>query len=253
VTIPLYLDDAYARATTARVVARGRELAEPDASDAEPSGDVVVLDRTILYAESGGQPGDHGWMRWRGGEARVVDSTWRGKEAILHRLDGPAPPVGTEVAVEVDWPRRHGLMRHHTAVHVLSAVVADRWKALFTGGQLYPEKARLDAEFAEWKPEMTKEIEAAVNAVVARDLPVSHATIPREEYERGGYSRLRDVGVDPAIREVRLTVIGDPAAPFDRQADGGTHVRSTREVGRVVLDKSENKGKGHRRIALHVE
>lgn len=238
-TRTLYLDDAYLRKTTGRVT--------------ESAGNEVVLDQTVLYGESGGQPGDHGWLRWAGREARVVDSRWRGKEAVVHVLDQPAPPPGETVDVELDWARRYPLMRHHTAVHVLSNVVHATWGALFTGGQLYPEKARLDAEFSEWKPEMLKEIEAKVNDVLAKDLPVSHATIPRDVYERGGLSRLRDIGVDPSIREIRLTIIGDPRSPFDRQADGGTHVRSTREVGRVVLDKSENKGKGHRRIALHVE
>lgn len=238
-TRTLYLDDAYLRKTPATVV--------------ESDGQVVILDQTILYAESGGQPGDQGWLRWAGGEARVVDSTWRGKEAVVHHLDAAAPPEGTVVEIEVDWARRHPLMRHHTAAHVLSAVASAKYGATFTGGQLYPEKARFDAELKEWRPEMTKEIEVAVNEVLAKDLPVSHATIPREEYEKGGYSRLRDVAVDPAIREVRLTIIGDPASPFDKQADGGTHVRSTREVGRIVVDKAENKGKGHRRIAFHVE
>lgn len=238
-TRPLYLDDAYLRTTDATVV--------------ESTGQEVVLDRTVLYAESGGQPGDHGWLRWSGGEARIVDSKWRGKEAVVHTLEGAAPPAGTDVKVEVDWARRYPLMRHHTAAHVVSAVAGSLYGAIFTGGQLYPEKARFDAEFQEWKPEMLKEIEVGVNQVLAKDLGVSHATISRQEYEQGGYSRLRDVGVDPAIREIRLTIIGDPASPFDRQADGGTHVRTLREVGRVVMDKAENKGKGHRRIAFHVE
>jgi Ser-tRNA(Ala) deacylase AlaX len=241
VTLPLYLGDAYARSANSKVV--------------EASADGVVLDRTVLFAESGGQMGDQGWLRVEGRVARVVDTQWRGREAIVHKLEegAPLPLVGEEVLVEVDWPRRYGLMRHHTAVHVLSAILGDRWKALFTGGQLYPDRARLDCEFAEWKPEMAPAIEQAVNETLARNLPVSHQTISREEYNKGGYSRLRDVQVDEAIRDVRLTIIGDPAAPFDRQADGGTHVRATDEVGRIVVDKSENKGKGHRRLTIHVE
>ncbi|MHB8584360.1 MAG: alanyl-tRNA editing protein [Thermoplasmatota archaeon] len=241
-TAALYLDDAYLRSTTARVVESG------------PEG--IVLDRTILYAESGGQPGDQGTLRSGSNAWRVSDAQWRGREAIVHKIDPasePLPPVGTEVAVEVDWTRRYPLMRHHTAVHVLSAVVGNRWGALFTGGQLYPEKARLDCEFKEWKPEMLTEIQDAVNEVLAKDLPVTHRTIPRAEYDAGGYSRLRDVKVDETIQEIRLTIIGTPPAAFDTQADGGTHVQSTREVGRVVVDKSENKGKGHRRLALHVD
>lgn len=228
-TDKLYLRDAYLRSTPARVLA------------VEEAG--VVLDRTVCYAESGGQMADHGLVRGPAGEARVVDTQARGGD-VVHRLEGPLPRAGDEVVVELDWPRRYGLMRNHTAAHVLCGVLYQRFASTSTGNQLYPDKGRADFEFKEWRPEMKGEIEAACNEVLARDLKVEHAWIPREEFERGGLLRTKEDLVDPTLKEVRLTdIVG-----FDRQADGGTHVRSLAEVGRMVFGKVENKGKGIRRL-----
>ena len=233
-TEKLYLRDAYLRAATARVV----RVAE----------DHVVLDRTVLYGESGGQMGDHGTLRSAAGVARVVDSQVEGDD-VVHRLEGPIPAVGEEVEVEVEWSRRYGLMRNHTAAHVLCGVMHQRFGSYATGNQLYPDKGRADFEFKEWRPEMKDEIEAACNEVLARDLKVEHAWIPREEFERGGLLRTKQDLVDPTLKEVRLTdIVG-----FDRQADGGTHVRGLAEVGRMRFGKVDNKGKGIRRLEWRLE
>lgn len=234
----LYLEDAYLRACDATVVS--------------VDGARVVLDQTVLYAESGGQAPDHGVLRWDGGEAKVVDSQVVGGGHVgdvAHTLDGAGPPPGATVRVEVDWPRRYGLMRHHTAAHLLCAVVHRDHKAKFTGGQLYPDRARLDVHFDGWDPEWVRRIEAAANAEAQKGYAVRHDEVPREELQKRDLLRTATDLIDPAVRVVRLTdIVG-----LDVQADGGTHVRDTREVGRIVLGKAENKGKGHRRISYHCE
>lgn len=228
-TDKLYLRDAYLRSAAARVV--------------RVDGDRVVLDRTVCYAESGGQMGDAGVLRSPAGVARIVDTQGAGAD-VAHRVEGPLPAVGDAVEVEVDWPRRYGLMRNHTAAHVLCGVIHQRFGSYATGNQLYPDKGRADFELKEWRPEMKAEIEAACNDVLARDLKVEHSSIPRAEFERGGLLRTKLDLVDPTLAEVRLTdIVG-----FDRQADGGTHVRSLAEVGRMRFGKVDNKGKGIRRL-----
>lgn len=234
----LYLDDAYRRTC--------------DATVARVEGDEVVLDATVLYAESGGQAADHGWLRWDEQESRVVDSQVAGGGHvgdIVHTLEGAAPTVGESVKVEVDWPRRYGLMRHHTAAHLVAAVVHRDFKAKFTGGQLYPDRARLDVHFDGWDPEWPRRIEVAVNAEIAKGHAVRNYEITRAEFERGDLLRTAENLLDPSLDVIRITdIVG-----LDAQADGGTHVRDVREVGHFVVEKVDNKGKGHRRIAYRCE
>lgn len=234
----LYLEDAYLR--------------ECDATVLSADGPKIVLDATVLYAESGGQAADHGTVRWEGGEARVVDSQIAGGGHVgdvVHTLEGAVPPAGARVRVAVDWERRHGLMRHHTAAHLVAAVVYRDYKAKFTGGQLYPDRARLDIHFDSWDPELPARIEAAANAEAQKGYPVRNYEISREEFATGDLLRTAENLVDPNLATIRLTdIVG-----LDVQADGGTHVRDTREVGRIVMGKAENKGKGHRRLSYRCE
>ncbi|HEX2022419.1 MAG TPA: alanyl-tRNA editing protein [Candidatus Thermoplasmatota archaeon] len=235
----LYLDDAYLRACDATVV--------------RAEGSKVVLDRTVLYAESGGQAPDHGVLRWDGREARVVDSQVEGGGHVgdvAHALEGEAPASGTRVQVEVDWPRRHGLMRHHTAAHLIAAVLQRDFRgAKFTGGQLYPDRARIDVHFDAWDPEIPKRVGEAANAEAQKGYAVKNYEITREEFAKGDWLRTAENLLDPAIERVRITdIVG-----LDAQADGGTHVRDTREVGRIVMEKADNKGKGHRRLSFRCE
>lgn len=234
----LFATDAYLRECVATV------LRSDDAK--------LVLDQTVLYAESGGQAPDHGVVRWPGGEARVVDVQIAGGGhvgEIVHTLDGPGPAVGTRVSVAVDWPRRYGLMRHHTAAHLIAAVVYRDFKAKFTGGQLYPDRARLDVHFDAWDPELPQRIAAVANAEAAKGYEVKNYEISREEFEKGDLLRTAENLVDPHLTSIRMTdIVG-----LDVQADGGTHVRNTREVGRIVMGKAENKGKGHRRLSFTLE
>lgn len=234
----LYLDDAYLRECDAKVVS--------------VAGQNVVLDQTVLYAESGGQAPDFGALAWDGQEAKVVDSQVAGGGHvgdITHTLVGTEPPAGAQVRVKLDWGRRFGLMRHHTAAHVFAAVMHKLAKAKFTGGQLYPDRARFDAHFEAWDPEIPKKLERMVNEEIERGYDVKNYTISRAQFEKGDLLRTAENLLDPAIAEIRITdIVG-----LDAQADGGTHVRHTREVGRVVVGKADNKGKGHRRISFHCE
>lgn len=248
----LYLDDAYLRECDATV-----------ARHAEP--DKVVLDQTVLYAESGGQAPDHGTIRWDGQEARVVDSQIEGGGHVgdvTHTVEGAVPPPGARVRVALDWERRYGLMRHHTAAHVIAAVLHHELKAKFTGGQLYPDRARIDVQFEAWDPALPQRIEARANEEAAKGYAVRNYEISREEFQKGDLLRTATDLVDPGLQRIRMTDIVDSAVPqghglalppgghrLDVQADGGTHVRDTREVGRIVMGKAENKGKGHRRLS----
>lgn len=232
----LYLDDAYLRACEARVVS--------------VAGDLVVLDQTVLYAESGGQAPDFGTLAWGGSQARVVDTQVASgghTGDIVHRVEGPPPPMGTRVQVTLDWERRYGLMRHHTAAHVFAAVLHHEHRgAKFTGGQLYPDRGRFDAHFEAWDADIPKRLEAAVNEAIAKGYEVRNYTVSRAAFEKGDLLRTAENLLDPDIQDVRITdIVG-----LDAQADGGTHVRHTREVGRIAVGKADNKGKGHRRISF---
>ncbi len=232
-TSRLYLDDAYQR--------------ECDATVLRVDGARVVLNATVLYAESGGQAADHGTLTWAGGTARVTDTQIEGAGHIgdiVHTLEGDLPPVKTAVHVALDWDRRFGLMRHHTAAHVIAAVVYQDHGAKFTGGQLHPDRARLDIHFDAWDPAIPKKLEARVNEELAKGYDIKNYEVTRDAFEKGDLLRTATDLVDPALTSIRLTdIVG-----LDVQADGGTHVKNTREVGRIEMGKADNKGKGHRRL-----
>ncbi|HEX2052847.1 MAG TPA: alanyl-tRNA editing protein [Actinomycetota bacterium] len=136
-------------------------------------------------------------------------------------------------------------MRHHTAAHLVAAVVYRDFKAKFTGGQLQPDRARLDVHFDRWEPDLPQRIEAVVNEEAQKGYEVRNYDVSREEFLRGDLLRTAQNLVDPNLARVRLTdIVG-----LDVQADGGTHVRNTREVGRIEMGKADNKGKGHRRLS----
>ena len=227
--------DAYAREIEATVTA------------VHPEG--VVLDRTVFYARSGGQPGDTGWLRWEGGAARVTDTIRRGG-APLHVVEGTAPPAGVRVRGEIDWDRRHTLMRTHTALHALSGIVWRDYHAKVTGGNMEPGAARMDFELESLSPEFGREVEEKVNAALAADRPVTVAFLPRAE-----------ALADPDLIRTKVNLIPEHVDPIrvidiegiDRQADGGTHVRSTGEVGTVRVVKTENKGKTFKRLRIELD
>ena len=233
-TEELFATDAYVRSCEAAVEEAGDEG--------------VVLDRTVCYARGGGQPGDAGVLRWEGGEVRVLDTLKRGGR-LLHEVDGDPPAPGIEVTAEIDWDRRHTLMRTHTALHALSAVVFRDYDAKVTGGNMEPGAARMDFELATIDAEFGRGVEEKLNAELAEDRPVLVSFIPRAR-----------ALADPDLIRTKVNLIPESVDPIrvieieglDKQADGGTHVRSTAEVGRVRVAKTENKGKAFKRMRIEL-
>ena len=230
----LYLTDAELRTFDASVVA---------AADG-----AVVLDRTAFYVTGGGQPHDSGRLRWDGGEAAVVDVRKRDGE-VWHSLDGDVPAVGTTVHGEIDWDRRSALMRTHTALHVLCGVIWNRWGKAVTGGDMQPLSARMDFEFDPLPEGFGPEVEALVNAELAAARPIEVSFLPRSTaVEDEDLIRTKVNMIPESVSEIRVVdIVG-----LDKQADGGTHVSSTDQVGRIRVVKTESKGKGNKRIRIEV-
>ena len=226
----LYQRDAYLRAFRATVVDR-RDRA-------------VALDRTAFYPTGGGQPHDTGTL---GGQA--VTEVHKEGDAVWHTLDGTAPAVGTEVDAELDWDRRHALMRTHTALHVLCGVIWNEWRVPVTGGNMEPLSARMDFEFDPLPEGFARRVEELVNAELAAARPIEVDFLPRDSaLEDADLIRTKVSLVPETVPEIRVVdIVG-----LDKQADGGTHVRTADEVGRIRVVKTENKGKGFKRVRLEV-
>jgi misacylated tRNA(Ala) deacylase len=231
----LYLHDAYLRSVDAVVAA----------ADA----DRVALDRTVFYATGGGQPHDTGVLRHDRGEARVVDVRKDG-DAVWHTVEGPVPAVGAAVAAEIDWDRRHRLMRTHSALHVLCGVIWHEWGVPVTGGNMEPLAARMDFELDPTPEGFGPRVEELVAAEIAADRPIEVSFLPRSEAVLDEALIRTKVSLVPeSVREIRVVdIVG-----LDKQADGGTHVRSTAEIGTVRVVKTESKGKGNKRVRIVVE
>lgn len=226
----LYLADAYAGEVETEVVA--------------VAGNAVALRETPFYPGGGGQPADRGWIRWPGGEVIVAGHRREG-ERIWHEVEGAPPPGGTVRAV-LDWPHRFAVMRHHTAVHVLSGVVYHLFGATVTGGQIYPDRARMDFTLEDLSRERVAAIEQEANRVIAEGRDVLVRFVGREEFDRLDLVRTARNLVPAHLTTIRVVEI----AGFDAQADGGTHVRNTREIGTLRVVKTENKGKINRRLEI---
>lgn len=229
--------DAYARSLAARVL--------------ETDGAAVLLDRTVFYPGGGGQPADAGWLRAAGGTAwRVIGARKAGDE-VWHLLEegAEAPAVGAAVTAELDWERRYSLMRTHSALHMLCGVVWRDWGASVTGGNMEPLAGRMDFEFETMAGELVAEIERRVNVEIAADREIRVAILPREEaFAIPDLIRTKINLLPDGIREVRtIEIVG-----LDLQADGGTHVAHTGEIGRVRVTGYESKGRINKRIRIEV-
>ena len=233
-TDELFATDAYVTSCEATV----REVRD----------DGLVLDRTVFYARGGGQPGDTGVLRWGGGEVRITDTSKKDGE-VVHAFEGEAPPAGAAVTGEIDWDRRHTLMRTHTALHALSGIVFRDYGAKVTGGNMEPGTARMDFELETIGAEFGREVEEKLNGALAEDHPVHVSFVPRTEALADADLIRTKVNLIPeSVDPIRVIDIEG----LDKQADGGTHVRSTAEVGRVRVAKTENKGKGFKRMRIEL-
>lgn len=237
----VYSTDAYAREVDAVVV------------DVDRDRSAVLLDRTVFYPGGGGQPADRGAL-WIGHDRLAVEAVAADRRGIWHVVgdgDGTGlvlPAVGTALRGELDWDRRLRLMRTHTAMHALCGVVWERFASPVTGGNMQPGEGRLDFEIDDWDRERDQgPIEDELNRRLAEALPVEISFLPRDEADADPSLIRTKVSLLPAsLREVRVVdIVG-----LDRQADGGTHVGSTAEVGAVRVLKVDNKGKGFRRIRI---
>ena len=213
----------------------------------------VALDRTAFYPGGGGQPYDTGWLTI--GDVRYpVTQSQRAQGELWHRLatDGgePSISVGDAAAGELDWARRYQLMRTHTAMHILCGVVWRDYGASVTGGNMEPGQSRMDFEFASLSRELISEIEAKCNAEIAAARPVRAAILPREEaFAIPDLIRTKINLLPAGISEVRtIELVG-----LDLQADGGTHVRNTAEVGVMRIVDYKSKGKINKRIYIGLE
>ncbi|HEY2813946.1 MAG TPA: alanyl-tRNA editing protein [Acidimicrobiales bacterium] len=226
----LFLHDAYLTTADATVVA--------------VEGDRVALDRTNFYATGGGQPHDTGRL----GEGRVTDVRKDGN-MVWHSVEGASPAAGDQVRLEIDWERRHALMRTHTALHVLCGVIWNEWGTAVTGGNMEPLSARMDFEFDPLPEGFGPRVEQLVNDELAAARRIEVSFLPRETaVEDEDLIRTKINMIPDWVKEIRVVdIVG-----LDKQADGGTHVRSTDEVGRVRVVKTESKGKGNKRIRIEI-
>jgi misacylated tRNA(Ala) deacylase len=224
-------------------------LREFDAVVTEIVGDGVVLDRTAFYPGGGGQPCDLGRLLAVGEEWQVV-KVKRSEGRIVHKLDRDPPPVGTQVIGTLDWERRYALMRTHTAMHILCGVIWRDYGASVTGGNMEPLRGRMDFEFERMQAELVSEIEAKINVEVAAARPVSVQILPREEaFQIPDLIRTKINLLPPHITEVRVVTIEG----LDTQADGGTHVANTSEVGPLRIADYKSKGRINKRLVVALE
>lgn len=235
----LYYTDAYLREFDSRVLAADRQRK------------AIALAETAFFPTGGGQPHDTGELRFDGTMARVVDVRKDGA-IVWHMLADEAdlPAIGAAAHGLIDWERRYLTMRLHTAQHILNGIIWRDYGAQVTGAQITPPEGRLDFELPAMSQEFARTVEERINEVVAEDLPVRILFLPRAEADR-----------DPSLIRLKANLIPRSVDPLriidivglDRQADGGTHVASTAEVGNVRVTKAESKGKANKRIRIALD
>lgn len=236
-TEKIYAVDSYARQMGAAVV-------RTDVDDNR-----VLLDQTVFYPGGGGQPHDVGHLAIGDDRLEVVRVT-EDADGVWHWLEGSLPRVDTALDGVIDWDRRFSLMRTHTAMHALCGVIWNRFESPVTGGNMQPGAGRLDFDLPEWTADQIPIIEAELNEELARRRAVDVSFLPRNAADEDPSLIRTKVNLLPkGIEEVRvIDIVG-----LDRQADGGTHVSDTGQVGRITIPKAENKGRGFRRIRVRLE
>jgi misacylated tRNA(Ala) deacylase len=235
----LYQTDSYLKEFDAEVIA----------VDAESR--AIVLNKSAFYPGGGGQPNDVGQLALAGGQVYPVEKVKKQDADVLHFLGGdlPLPEVGAQVHGKIDWDRRYQLMRTHSALHVLCGTVFRDYGALVTGGNMEPGNGRMDFEFERLQGELVGEIEAAVNKEVEAGHDIRVKILPREEaFQIPDLIRTKINLLPEGITEVRtVEIVG-----LDLQADGGTHVRNTSEIGKIKVVDYKSKGAINKRIYIEV-
>lgn len=210
----------------------------------------VILDRTVFYARGGGQPGDTGTIHWDGGEVEVIDTIRRGGSPVHVVAEGSQlPEPGIPVEAVIDWERRYRTMRTHTALHALSGVIYRDFGAKVTGGNMEPGMARMDFELESMSQELGRLVEATLNEELVKGYPTEIVLLAREAALQDPDLIRTKVNLIPEwVSEIRVVdIVG-----LDRQADGGTHVASTLEVGAVRVTKTESKGRSNKRMRIEL-
>jgi len=208
-----------------------------------------VLDRTAFYPGGGGQPSDTGIFHAGGAQYKVTKLS-RVEGQLVHEMEGTPPAVGQAVHGVVDWDRRYQLMRTHTALHILCGVIWRDFGVQVTGGDMKTLAARMDFELESMSATFAQEVEAKINAEVAAARPIAIKTLPREEaFQIPDLIRTKINLLPPTIQQVRVVEI----VGLDMQADGGTHVANTREVGRIRVVGHESKGRINKRLRIEVD
>ncbi len=230
----LYLEDSY--------------LKECEATVIRVDGKYIVLDKTIFYPTSGGQECDKGKLVRNGEEFNVVFVKKIGED-ISHEVDKEGLKIGDQVKCILDWNRRYSLMKYHTAAHILSAVFHKEANALITGNQKDEDKARIDFDLENFDRDKINEYIKKANEIIKRDLEVKAYYLSKEEaFKDPNLFKLKNV-LPKDLEELRIVEIGD----VDKQADGGTHVKNTKEIGEIEFLKAENKGKSNRRVYFKIK
>ncbi len=229
-TEALYMKDAYLKKWEAKVVSVKDDK-------------FIVLDKTAFYPKGGGQPWDEGFIVKDGEKFKVA---YVGKFAgeISHEVEKPGLKEGEHVSCEIDWERRYTYMRYHTACHLVSNVLYRKANAKITGNQIELDKARMDFSMEDYSPEKLLIFVEESNEIIKKNLPITIETMSRAAVlEEPELARLA-VGLPKNLQEFRIVKIGD----IDKQVDGGTHVNSLNEIGKIEMTKTINKGKSNRRL-----
>ena len=224
-------------------------LKEFDSTVTDTTAKGVVLDRTAFYPGGGGQPADSGLLSV-GDDVYQVKKLSRSDGKLVHEIDGDMPPIGTQVHGVLDWGRRHQLMRTHTALHILCGVVWRDYGAKVTGGNMQPGSARMDFEMENMSSDFAKKVEELINREVEASRDIVIGNYPRDEAFKIPDLIRTKINLLPAgIKEVRTIDI----TGLDMQADGGTHVANTTEVGRIRVVGHESKGRINKRLRIEID
>jgi misacylated tRNA(Ala) deacylase len=234
---------------THRLELDDQSLREWDATVLASGEDGIVLDRSAFYPGGGGQPPDHGVLLWGGVQSRIAGAR-KGDDLYLIPADGdPLPPPGTAVRGAIEDDRRTALMRTHSGLHVLCGVVFRDYGSLVTGGNMEPFAARMDFDLPQLPDGFRDAVQAACNAEIEAGRRIDVRVLPRDDaFAIPDIIRTATNLVPAEVKEVRIVdIVG-----LDQQADGGTHVASTAQIGRIEVVKIENKGKGFRRLRIRI-